>query len=478
MSEYKRTKIGFRALRIVSVALILTASILTSTFVLAYAPPLSGTHSMILFGTMQLNPSPPPTYIDTPPGSLGTYVDVNFDGAGGYNYVYKGWCLDSGISILLDTAYNVTLYDYFNSSYSSDNAGSYDSGLPDYWEMPHIKWNKIAYVLNHKLGLYTDIQNVLWHFSDPALGSYGSSQAYNDMITAADTYGGSFVPTAGQIRLVICDPGNGGGTGDSAVPLRQLIIFEYYIIINTAISSPTATDNPTVTDTATIDPVNATGDVQFQYSTTGSGGTWNTLGADKTDSSITSGTAGPSDAYSLPSTFWTSYQDAGHTTELNTFTATYHVVYMQGSNYTPSTSYKVAFYDGANNKVNYGEGGTSDGSGVLTKQIDLSTFPDNAPGTWHCVVYDNSKTPPGTYIANDPNAAIGNVYLRAYYHNGDYEDAYSADASEPLHRDDGFIVLGESLPEFPTPLAGLTVIALCGGVYWWIRKRKTAGVCS
>jgi len=156
-----------------------------------------------------------------------------------------------------------------------------------------------------------------------------------------------------------------------------------------------------------------------------------------------------------------SYRDAAHTivwgTVANPYDSTYSTAYMNGTNYLPSHSYRVIYYDG--NTETGGDQVVADNQSStagyeLSSQIILSSYPASQAGTWHAVVYDNevlgASTPPATY--NDRLTTNAYVY------------------------DDDFEVLQGAIPEFPTVIAGIVVAGSCFGIFYWMRKRRLAYV--
>lgn len=176
---------------LVVTAMMLIALVAITSPAVGADPPTSGTHTMEVRGA---------------PGSLGTYVDVRIDGGPWL----PGWCVDSTVYINVNQTYSCQLYDYFVDYYPNDNL------LPSYIGRPHVHWNQVAYILNHKVGDWADIQCALWHESSPygeptfPNGGYPHSMAYyTTMKTDADTVGANFVPGAGQLRPIVCDAGSG-----------------------------------------------------------------------------------------------------------------------------------------------------------------------------------------------------------------------------------------------------------------------------
>ena len=145
-----------------------------------------------------------------------------------------------------------------------------------------------------------------------------------------------------------------------------------------------------------------------------------------------------------------SYSDSGHNTACETFDdySTEHIAYMYGGNYTASHSYKIAYYDGDNDRRAV-ESETSDGSGNLSSQHTFVAGTD-ASGTWHVVVYEGSgvSDPPSTWSATGM-ASWGNTLSS-----------------------DTFTVQESAIPEFPTVMVGIVSISLCAGIYLWLRRKR------
>ena len=150
---------------------------------------------------------------------------------------------------------------------------------------------------------------------------------------------------------------------------------------------------------------------------------------------------------------WASYRDVARNTawgDVGTpYDATYPVAYMAGTGYDKNLSYDVGYYD-ADGILRLADSNLkSTGSGVLKSQIDLSGG-NWAVGIWHSQVFDNSQgTPPASYSAYPtPTGIVA-------------EDDFWVDAS---------------IPEFPTVLSAIGVAAISFAIYYWMRKRRLAGV--
>ena len=139
----------------------------------------------------------------------------------------------------------------------------------------------------------------------------------------------------------------------------------------------------------------------------------------------------------------TSYSDSGHTTECNDYSdySTEHIAYMKTTGLLNSYGYRMAYYDGGNDKKAT-EDNTSDAEGNLTTQHTFVAGAD-VDGTWNVIVCDDAHTPPATY---------------------DSTWTYTIAS-------DTFTVQASAIPEFPTVLAAIVCLALCAGIYLWMRRK-------
>ena len=92
------------------------------------------------------------------------------------------------------------------------------------------------------------------------------------------------------------------------------------------------------------------------------------------------------------------YTDATYATPTTTY-AYQGTLYLKGLDYTPSGSYKIAFY--ACNGAWIATSAATNTSGTITLAQDTSTW--TAIGSVTAVSYDNAATPPGTLNLSDPN---------------------------------------------------------------------------
>jgi len=143
------------------------------------------------------------------------------------------------------------------------------------------------------------------------------------------------------------------------------------------------------------------------------------------------------------SNYLASYSASTRATSCDNFQsyASHHTVYMLGTSFNATDDYKVAYYDGGDDK-RATEEKTSSGSGNLTSQHTFVEGTDVA-GSWHVVVSLTENTPPASY-----NASWGDTVAS-----------------------DGFTVQQSAIPEFPTIPAVVVSMSLCAGIYFWLRRK-------
>ena len=140
---------------------------------------------------------------------------------------------------------------------------------------------------------------------------------------------------------------------------------------------------------------------------------------------------------------WESYQTVSHSTVwgtvANPYDANYYIVYMYGVGFEKNLYYNIGYYDGNENLVATDNNLKATG-GSIVSEYNLGTDSNAAAGTWHCSAYLDPATPPATYQGD-----------------GAANDDFKVDIS--------------AIPEFPTVLSAIAVVALCGVVYLWMRRR-------
>jgi len=125
---------------------------------------------------------------------------------------------------------------------------------------------------------------------------------------------------------------------------------------------------------------------------------------------------------------------------------TEHQVYMYGTDFNPDSTYKVIYWDGAIKRM-VDSGLTPSADGKLKSSWIFE--PEQATaGYWQVTVYTQYASP-SSYSAADPNIVADDVSCGNY----------------------AFHVTESAIPEFPTVLAAIFSLALCSGIYLWMRRR-------
>ena len=105
-----------------------------------------------------------------------------------HNQNYPCWCVDRSVTMTRSVSHSVYLY------------SSLSGALPA--PISSIHWDAINYILNHKQGSMTQIQEAIWHFTNNFSPSASHTAAWA-MINAAEANEG-YVPGPGGILAVIC----------------------------------------------------------------------------------------------------------------------------------------------------------------------------------------------------------------------------------------------------------------------------------
>jgi len=158
----------------------------------------------------------------------------------------------------------------------------------------------------------------------------------------------------------------------------------------------------------------------------------------------------------IPAVAWESYNDETRNVQDNTFASPETTVYMKGTGFEPSTSYFVAYFDANGNQVS-SELKSSDGSRNLLSLCALSDTGATA-GIWNALVQLDTTIYP--------------VYTS--FGTASYTEITAAPGTYGLVANDTFNVDESALPELPTVFAGIFIASACGGIYWLMRKRRTA----
>ena len=76
----------------------------------------------------------------------------------------------------------------------------------------------------------------------------------------------------------------------------------------------------------------------------------------------------------------------------------------------------------------------------------------------------NSKWGQDDYFTSGENT----VYVKGEGFGSTYKVAYDDGGTNY----DDFYVIEGAVPEFPTVIAGIAVVGMCTGIYWWMRRRR------
>jgi len=118
------------------------------------------------------------------------------------NTIYAAWCLEFDKPIHEGQTYYAKLYD--------SQANTLPSHLSD------LPWDKLDYILNHKEGVWLDVQNAIWAtLGQPVTQPY--NEAANTLSNKAAVFGPGFKPIHGQTCSVIID---------HADPMNQRLLME------------------------------------------------------------------------------------------------------------------------------------------------------------------------------------------------------------------------------------------------------------
>jgi hypothetical protein len=145
-----------------------------------------------------------------------SYFDVIFGpGLGtGFDVVagvpYTGWCIEANGE---DPTTPVWLH------------CSLDSGLPGNLNL--IDWDKVNYILNHKMGTWEEVQSAIWTICT-GYNPWPVTANVTAMVNAANNNGPGFEPAPGHVIAVILYSGDGGIDPRDA-PLDQELIIELEI---------------------------------------------------------------------------------------------------------------------------------------------------------------------------------------------------------------------------------------------------------
>jgi len=107
------------------------------------------------------------------------------------NGTYPGWCIDTRAEMARSPAtHPVKLY----------------SSLNPPGDLANESWDMVNYILNHKRGNATDIQQAIWYFINLDTAYTPTSEVAWEIINDALANGEGYVPNYGEKIAVICYP--------------------------------------------------------------------------------------------------------------------------------------------------------------------------------------------------------------------------------------------------------------------------------
>ena len=157
-------------------------------------------------------------------GSHSTLDITLFGVPAGYDVTdgtYPGWCLENNLADDPGDGSILPLMDSTDPSSFVDPCESFAS----------IPWDKVNYLLNHKVGEFFDVQLALWVVANTNYwGMEPTAEAWA-MINDAEANGAGFVPQAGDVVAVaLCADGLSGavdpdGVQDTIIEVERLLIY-------------------------------------------------------------------------------------------------------------------------------------------------------------------------------------------------------------------------------------------------------------
>lgn len=99
---------------------------------------------------------------------------------------YYGFCLEEDVTITR------------GNTYSGELISTYDTGNPD---LPSLSWDKINYIINHKQGNYSDVQDAIWIYTNDIDYADASTLA-KAMYDEAELNGDGYWPLPGETMAI------------------------------------------------------------------------------------------------------------------------------------------------------------------------------------------------------------------------------------------------------------------------------------
>ncbi|MCE5241650.1 MAG: hypothetical protein ABFD98_00995 [Syntrophobacteraceae bacterium] len=119
------------------------------------------------------------------------FTDVRYDTDLVDFEFYQAWCLEKDKPIRRNAIHKVKLHN------------CYDPALPPAFR--HMDWNRINYIINHKRGSKEAVQLAIWYFTNGEQPISLNEEAAL-LVEEAFLKGKSYVPTAGELIAIICQP--------------------------------------------------------------------------------------------------------------------------------------------------------------------------------------------------------------------------------------------------------------------------------
>jgi len=130
------------------------------------------------------------------------------DGYDVSNGTYIGWCIEDNLADDPGPNYPVILMD-------STNPSSFEPPCDNYADIP---WDRVNYLLNHKLGSKWDVQRALWVVAETDYYPRTITTHAAAMIADTAANGEFFVPGPGQtVAVALCADGLSGDVDESAI---------------------------------------------------------------------------------------------------------------------------------------------------------------------------------------------------------------------------------------------------------------------
>lgn len=196
MKKKSGTKTVLRKWHLLAMAMIMVIAALATSAapILASSAPVPITASLVVGYTFE-------------PGTANSLIDIRLNGGP----IKAGWCADYLHTITVGKTYTATVYDYFGQYYPG-----YVELLPA--SIQSVNWFAIAYIINHKVGNWEDVQNAIWYFTD-GIG-YAPGSGTETLVANTEEYlfdhDGIYEFETGDVAPMVC-----------YINGAQLVFFEY-----------------------------------------------------------------------------------------------------------------------------------------------------------------------------------------------------------------------------------------------------------